>query len=276
MPTASPWDNDELLREELFSIERLEQHAVSLAVAQQVASQSAASPAARGAAERQRGGAARRLSRHRHGPRGKVARSRRPPSGCSTTTISSKRRSARSARTCRRASTASCRSSRTGPSSDTRACSASPGHSSPTTDSHFDPDTLRRFVRAYQTVQPLTIGELWAVAITLRIVLVENLRRAAQRIVEQPHGTPGGGRHRRPPARGQRASRGARRTGPDLRRGRGSPGGRRRRAGAATARPGPAGSRRRSSWLEERLAAQGTTAEAVVQRRSTSGRAART
>ncbi len=51
------------------------------------------------------------------------------------------------------------------------------------TDSHFDPDTLRRFVRAYQSVQPLTIGELWAVAITLRIVLVENLRRAAHRIV---------------------------------------------------------------------------------------------
>jgi cyclic beta-1,2-glucan synthetase len=51
------------------------------------------------------------------------------------------------------------------------------------TDSRFDPALLRRFVRAYQRVQPLTIGELWAVAITLRIVLVENLRRAARRIV---------------------------------------------------------------------------------------------
>ncbi len=51
------------------------------------------------------------------------------------------------------------------------------------TDSHFEPDTLIRFVRAYQKVQCLTIGELWAVAITLRIVLVENLRRAAQRIL---------------------------------------------------------------------------------------------
>ena len=45
------------------------------------------------------------------------------------------------------------------------------------TDSRFDPEMLVRFVRAYQRVQPLTIGELWAVAITLRIVLVENLRR---------------------------------------------------------------------------------------------------
>ena len=51
------------------------------------------------------------------------------------------------------------------------------------TDSRFDPEMLRRFVRAYQRVQPLTIRELWAVAITLRIVLVENLRRGAQRIV---------------------------------------------------------------------------------------------
>jgi cyclic beta-1,2-glucan synthetase len=51
------------------------------------------------------------------------------------------------------------------------------------TDSGFDPESLRLFVRAYQRVQPLTIGELWAVAITLRIVLVENLRRAASRIV---------------------------------------------------------------------------------------------
>jgi cyclic beta-1,2-glucan synthetase len=51
------------------------------------------------------------------------------------------------------------------------------------TDSRFDPEVLRRFVAAYQRVQPLTIGELWAVAITLRVVLVENLRRIAEQIV---------------------------------------------------------------------------------------------
>ena len=50
------------------------------------------------------------------------------------------------------------------------------------TDSRFDGDLLCEFVDAYQRVQPLTIGELWAVPITLRIVLVENLRRAAGRI----------------------------------------------------------------------------------------------
>ena len=59
------------------------------------------------------------------------------------------------------------------------------------TDSRFEPEVLRRFVRAYQGVQPLTIGELWAVAITLRIVLVENLRRAAARIVSNRDATPG-------------------------------------------------------------------------------------
>ncbi|MFL5771128.1 MAG: hypothetical protein ACJ765_13730, partial [Chloroflexota bacterium] len=51
------------------------------------------------------------------------------------------------------------------------------------TDSRFDPDSLQRLVSAYQEVEPLTIGELWAVAISLRIILVENLRRLAQQIL---------------------------------------------------------------------------------------------
>ena len=52
------------------------------------------------------------------------------------------------------------------------------------TDSSFDAEMLVRYVRAYQEVQPLTIGELWAVSITLRIVLVENLGRLAQQITQ--------------------------------------------------------------------------------------------
>jgi cyclic beta-1,2-glucan synthetase len=51
------------------------------------------------------------------------------------------------------------------------------------TDSRFEPELLRRFVKAYQRLQPLTSGELWAVAITLRVVLVENLRRLAEIMV---------------------------------------------------------------------------------------------
>ncbi len=51
------------------------------------------------------------------------------------------------------------------------------------TDCRHDTNTLRRFIAAYQTVAPLSIGELWAVAITLRLALVENLRRLATIIV---------------------------------------------------------------------------------------------
>src|SRR4029078_95023 len=53
------------------------------------------------------------------------------------------------------------------------------------TDSRFDREALTLFVRAYKIVQPLSIGELWAVAITLRLVLVENLRRSAKRIMNR-------------------------------------------------------------------------------------------
>ncbi len=44
------------------------------------------------------------------------------------------------------------------------------------TDNRVDPETLRRFIRAYQRKQPLTTGELWALSITLRVALIENLR----------------------------------------------------------------------------------------------------
>jgi cyclic beta-1,2-glucan synthetase len=51
------------------------------------------------------------------------------------------------------------------------------------TDSRLDTNTLRRFIASYQTVSPLSIGELWAVAITLRLALVENLRRLAVSVI---------------------------------------------------------------------------------------------
>ena len=52
------------------------------------------------------------------------------------------------------------------------------------TDSRLDVEALERFLRSYQAVTPLTIGELWAIPITLRIALVENLRRFAYRIIQ--------------------------------------------------------------------------------------------
>ncbi|MGV8951450.1 MAG: GH36-type glycosyl hydrolase domain-containing protein [Cypionkella sp.] len=52
------------------------------------------------------------------------------------------------------------------------------------TDSLISGAVLSRYVRAYQQIQPLMIGELWAVAITLRVVLIENMRRLASQIVD--------------------------------------------------------------------------------------------
>ncbi len=131
------------------------------------------------------------------------------------------------------------------------------------TDSHFDPDMLRGFLSAYQEVEPLTIGELWAVAITLRIVLIENLRRLADQIIAGRRWrlqadllaerllASGEGRAAldadilaRPP---EAARRGFRRP----------------------AREAPEGSDPRTTpalgWLETRLAAQGKTVDGVVQ-----------
>ncbi|MEQ1636321.1 MAG: glucoamylase family protein [Methylococcales bacterium] len=56
------------------------------------------------------------------------------------------------------------------------------------TDSRFDPAMLTLFVNAYQKIAPLTLGELWAIPITLRVLLVENLRRLAVRIMRSQKG----------------------------------------------------------------------------------------
>ncbi len=50
------------------------------------------------------------------------------------------------------------------------------------TDSRFDAALLARFVRAYQRVAVLSIREVWAVPLMLRWVLVENLRRLGVRV----------------------------------------------------------------------------------------------
>src|SRR5262245_40232346 len=50
-------------------------------------------------------------------------------------------------------------------------------------DSRLDGQQLLRFINSYQTVAPLTIGELWAWPSTLKLALIENLRRLAQEIL---------------------------------------------------------------------------------------------
>ena len=50
-------------------------------------------------------------------------------------------------------------------------------------DGRVDLEGLSRFVASYQQVTALTLGELWAIPIMLRLALIENLRRVAVRLV---------------------------------------------------------------------------------------------
>lgn len=49
-------------------------------------------------------------------------------------------------------------------------------------DGHVDMQRLSRFITDYQEVRHLTLGELWAIPIMIRLALLENLRRVAARI----------------------------------------------------------------------------------------------
>ena len=51
-------------------------------------------------------------------------------------------------------------------------------------EGHIDPESLSRFVTAYQTITTLKLGELWAIPIMIRLALIENLRRVAFRVAE--------------------------------------------------------------------------------------------
>ncbi|MBL8810710.1 MAG: cyclic beta 1-2 glucan synthetase [Planctomycetaceae bacterium] len=50
------------------------------------------------------------------------------------------------------------------------------------TDGRFDRGLLSAFLGAYQSIVPLTLGELWSLPLMLRLAIVENLRRVAVRI----------------------------------------------------------------------------------------------
>ena len=50
------------------------------------------------------------------------------------------------------------------------------------TDSAFDESLLVQYLNAYQETRELSQGELWALPTTLRVVLIENLRRLAERL----------------------------------------------------------------------------------------------
>ncbi len=50
------------------------------------------------------------------------------------------------------------------------------------TDGAFDEELLVQFLCAYQETRELKLGEMWALPTTLRVVLIENLRRLAERV----------------------------------------------------------------------------------------------
>ena len=50
------------------------------------------------------------------------------------------------------------------------------------TDGAFDEELLAQFLTSYQEVRELKLSEIWALSTTLRVVLIENLRRLAERI----------------------------------------------------------------------------------------------
>ena len=49
-------------------------------------------------------------------------------------------------------------------------------------DAQVDVESLSAFIKSYQTVHPLKLGELWAIPIMLRLGLIENLQRVAERL----------------------------------------------------------------------------------------------
>lgn len=49
-------------------------------------------------------------------------------------------------------------------------------------DGHIEANSLSHFISSYQSESVLTLGELWAIPIMLRLALIENLRRVAVRL----------------------------------------------------------------------------------------------
>ena len=178
---ASPWDNDQPIREELFSLERLEAHAKSLAVAQTVAAR-----ATRGLplASRLASNGAVLLSAYQSIVKAiDDGRQITPAAEWLIDNYHLVERQIRQIST----------DLPPGYYRQLPKLVAGPLAGYPRvfgmawafvahSDSSFDSDVLASYVNAYQEVQALTIGELWAVSLTLQIVLIENLRRLARQI----------------------------------------------------------------------------------------------
>ena len=104
----------------------------------------------------------RRPSRRRRRPSGRRT-------GCATTTTSSRIRCARFGRTCRASTTWNCPSSPTVRSAGYPRVYAFARELITHTAGRLDLQTLVDFATAYQRAAPLTIGEIWAIPIMLRL-----------------------------------------------------------------------------------------------------------
>jgi cyclic beta-1,2-glucan synthetase len=182
MTSAPPWADEETIREELFSVERLEQHAESLASAQSVSSRPARG---RPLAKRVDDNDEALLAAYRI--IAAAIADKRPITPAAEWLIDNFHLAEDQIREIRTDLPGSyyrqlpklAEGPFAGYPRIFEIAWAFVAH----TDSRFEAEILRRFVMAYQRAQPLTIGELWALAITLRVVLVENLRRLAEAIV---------------------------------------------------------------------------------------------
>jgi cyclic beta-1,2-glucan synthetase len=182
MSSAPPWADEEAIRDELFSVERLEQHAESLAAAQSVSSRA---ERGRPLAQRVRDNDEALLDAYHF--IAVAIKDRRPITPAAEWLIDNFHLAEDQIREIRtdlppsyyRQLPKLAEGPFKGYPRIFEVAWAFVAH----TDSRFEAGMLRRFVLAYQRVQPLTIGEMWALAITIRVVLVENLRRLADLIV---------------------------------------------------------------------------------------------
>src|SRR5258708_2892791 len=168
-PTASPWDTEDSIREELFSIERLEQHAESLATAQQITTRPMPR---RSLAVRLRDNEAVLLEAyHAIGSTAGEGRAMTPAAEWLLDNYHVVEEQIREIRD----------DLPSGYYRQLPKLADGPFAGYPRvfgvawafiahTDSRFDPDRLCRFVSAYERAQPLPIGQLWAVSIQPRIV----------------------------------------------------------------------------------------------------------
>ena len=182
MSSAPPWVHEEAIREELFSVERLEQHAESLAAAQSVGSKP---KRGRPIAQRVRDDDEALFEAYR--VIAAAIKDKRPITPAAEWLIDNYHLAEDQIREIHtdlppnyyRQLPKLAEGPFEGYPRIFEVAWAFVAH----TDSRFEAEMLRRFVVAYQRIQPLTIGELWALAITIRVVLVENLRRLADLIV---------------------------------------------------------------------------------------------